>query len=220
MERAAREFGVQSHAVDMADSRVFVRDDARRAMALTDLVSTCASEGIHRSELVLFRAPFTDGIDAETGQGRVHPDYAYGAQAVEVAVDTETGEVTVLKSVGAHDVGQAINPQAVEGQIEGGTSQGHGYALSEELQYREGRLVTPSFSEYLIPTAMDMPRVQSIILESRSGVGPFGAKGIGEPSLTPVAPAIANAVADAIGVRVADLPITPEKVVRALSGLD
>ena len=167
----------------------------------------------------MFRAPFTDGIDAETGQGRVHPDYAYGAQAVEVAVDTDTGEITVLQSVGAHDVGQAINPDAVEGQIEGGTSQGHGYALSEELIYKEGKLVTPSFSEYLIPTAMDMPRVQSIILESRSGVGPFGAKGIGEPALTPVAPAIANAVADAIGVRVMDLPITPEKVVEALASV-
>ena len=83
--------------------------------------------------------------------------------------------------------------------------------------YEEGKLVTPSFSEYLIPTSMDMPRVESIILESRSGVGPFGAKGIGEPALTPVAPAIANAVADAIGVRVPDLPITPEKIVKALA---
>ena len=164
----------------------------------------------------MFRAPFTDPIDPETGQGRVHPDYAYGAHAVEVAVDTETGEVTVLKSIGAHDVGQAINPQAVAGQIEGGTAQGHGYALSEEMLYQEGRLMTPSFSEYLIPTAMDMPRVQSIILESRSGLGPFGAKGIGEPAMTAVAPAIANAVADAIGVRIFELPITPERVVAAL----
>ncbi len=220
LERAAREFDVQMHEVDAANSMVFVREQPLTEMTLTDLVATCASEGIHRSELVMFRAPFTDGIDAETGQGRVHPDYAYGAQAVEVAVDTETGEVTVLKSVGAHDVGQAINPDAVEGQIEGGTSQGHGYALSEELIYEKGKLVTPSFSEYLIPTAMDMPRVQSIILESRSGVGPFGAKGIGEPSLTPVAPAIANAVADAIGVRITDLPITPEKVVEALASVE
>ena len=164
----------------------------------------------------MFRAPFTDGIDPETGQGRVHPDYAYGAQAVEVAVDTDTGEVTVLKSIGAHDVGQCVNPAAVQGQIEGGTQNGQGYALSEEMLYEEGKLVTPSFSEYLIPTAMDMPRVQSIILESRSGVGPFGAKGIGEPSLTPVAPAIANAIADAIGTRVFELPITPERVVAAL----
>jgi len=146
----------------------------------------------------------------------VHPDYVYGAHAVEVSVDTGTGEVRVLKSAGAHDVGRAINPQAVAGQIEGGAAQGQGYALSEEMIYREGKLVTPSFSEYLIPTAMDMPRVDSIILESRSGLGPFGAKGIGEPAMTPVAPAIANAVADAIGVRVFELPITPERVMSVL----
>jgi CO/xanthine dehydrogenase Mo-binding subunit len=185
-------------------------------MTLKDLIAVCASEGIHRSELAIFRAPFTDEIDPETGQGRVHPDYAFGAHAIEVSVDTETGEVTVLKSIGAHDVGQAINPAAVAGQIEGGAAQGQGFALSEDMIYRDGQLMTPSFSEYLIPTAMDMPEVQSIILESRSGLGPFGAKGIGEPALTPVAPAIANAVADAIGARVFELPITPERVVAAI----
>lgn len=131
-------------------------------------------------------------------------------------MDTETGEVTILKSIGAHDVGLAINPQAVEGQIEGGVAQGHGWALSEELIYKEGKLMTPSFSEYLCPTSMDMCRIQSIILESRSGLGPFGAKGIGEPGHVPACPAVANAVADAIGVRVHDLPITPEKIVAAL----
>ena len=171
---------------------------------------------MERSELAMFRAPFTDPIDQETGQGPVFPDFTYGCHAVDVAVDTETGEVTVLKSVGAHDIGQAINPQAVEGQIEGGALMGQGYALSEELIYEEGKLVSPSFSEYLIPTSMDMPEITSVILESRSGLGPFGAKGIGEPSLTPVAPAIANAVADAIGGRVFDLPITPEKIVKAI----
>ena len=214
--RAAKEFGVSSGDIDMADSKVFVIDHPDKSMDLNRLVAICASEGIHRSELAMFRAPFTGPIDPETGQGRVHPDYVYGAHAVEVSVDTETGEVKVLKSVGAHDVGQAINPQAVAGQIEGGAAQGQGYALSEEMIYQEGQLVTPSLSEYLIPTAMDMPRVDSIILESRSGLGPFGAKGIGEPAMTPVAPAIANAVADAIGVRIFELPITPEKVVKAL----
>ncbi|MCK5622065.1 MAG: xanthine dehydrogenase family protein molybdopterin-binding subunit, partial [Alphaproteobacteria bacterium] len=88
--------------------------------------------------------------------------------------------------------------------------------LSEEMLYEEGKLVTPSFSEYLMPTSMDMPRVQCILLESRSGLGPFGAKGVGEPAITAVAPAIANAVADAIGVRVHEMPITPERVVRAI----
>jgi len=213
---AAAKFGVDPARVDMAFSKVFVADDPEQSMAFADLAKISAAEGVHRSELVMFRAPFTDKVDPETGQGQVHPDYGYGAHAIEVAVDTETGEIAVLKSIGAHDVGRAINPAAVEGQIEGGAVQGQGYALSEELIYHDGRLLTPSLSEYLIPTAMDVPRVTSIILESRSGLGPFGAKGIGEAALTPVAPAIANAVADAIGVRISDLPITPEKVIKAL----
>ena len=215
-ERAAKELGVAPDEVDMGFNEVFVTDRPERSMPLVDLVRICGSEGIHRSELAMFRAPFTDSLDPETGQGQAHPDYAYGAHAVEVAVDVETGEVEVLKSVAAHDVGQCINPAAVEGQIQGGAQNGQGYALSEEMLYEEGRLITPSFSEYLMPTAMDMPKVECIILESRSGVGPYGAKGIGEPAMTPVAPAIANAVADAIGVRVFELPITPERIVKAL----
>ena len=219
-ERAAQEFGVTPDEIDMAFNEVFVIDNPEKTMPLVDLVRTCAAEGIHRSELAIFRAPFGDFLDPETGQGQAHPDYAYGAHAVEVSVDVETGEVEVLKSVAAHDVGQCINPAAVEGQIQGGAQNGHGYALSEEMLYEEGRLVTPSFSEYLMPTAMDMPNVECIILESRSGVGPFGAKGIGEPAMTAVAPAIANAVADAIGVRVFEMPITPERVVTALQQRD
>jgi CO/xanthine dehydrogenase Mo-binding subunit len=214
--RAAKALGAAPSLIDLADSRAFVIHNPDRSIGFKELIALCASDGIHRSELALFRAPFTDKIDPETGRGRVHPDYTYGAHAVEVAVDSETGEVTVLKSIGAHDVGQAINPAAVAGQIEGGAAQGQGYALSEELRYEQGRLISPSLSEYLIPTAMDVPEIESIVLESHSGLGPFGAKGIGEPALTPVAPAIANAVADAIGVRVYDLPITPEKIVKAL----
>ena len=213
---AARELDALPNEIDLANGKVFVADDPSKTMSLKDLASRGASEGLERSELAMFRAPFTDPIDQETGQGPVFPDFTYGCHAGDVAVDTETGEVTVLKSVGAHDIGQAINPQAVEGQIEGGALMGQGYALSEELIYEEGKLVSPSFSEYLIPTSMDMPEITSVILESRSGLGPFGAKGIGEPSLTPVAPAIANAVADAIGGRVFDLPITPEKIVKAI----
>ncbi len=214
--RAATKFGVGPDDIDLADSTAFVIDDRERSMPLKDLVAICASEGIRRNELAMFRAPFGDPLDAETGQGQAHPDYTFGAHAVEVTVDTETGEVTIIKSVGAHDVGQAINPDAVEGQIAGGATQGHGYALSEELIYKDGKLITPSLSEYLCPTSMDTPRIQSIIFESRSGLGPFGAKGVGEPAHTPAAPAVANAVADAIGVRVHDLPVTPEKIVRAL----
>jgi len=214
--RAALHFGVVPSEIVLGDNQISVADHPDRFMPFVDVVRMCAAEGIHRSELAIFRAPFTDRLDPETGQGQAHPDYTFGAHAVEVEVDIETGEVTILKSIAAHDVGQAINPVAVEGQIEGGAAQGQGYALCEEMIYREGKLTTPSFAEYLIPTAMDVPNVQCIILESRSGLGPFGAKGIGEPALTPVAPAIANAVSDAIGVRIYDLPITPERIVAAL----
>ena len=220
VERAARAFGVEPGEVDMGFNEVFVADRPEKSMPMVELVRLCGAEGIHRSELAMFRAPFTDVLDPETGQGQAHPDYTYGAHAVEVAVDIDTGEVDVLKSVAAHDVGQCINQAAVEGQIQGGAQNGQGYALSEEMLYDEGRLITPSFSEYLMPTAMDMPKVECIILESRSGVGPYGAKGIGEPAMTPVAPAIANAVADAIGVRVFEMPITPERVVMALKRRD
>ncbi len=215
-KRAAEEFGVDPADVEMGFNKVFDVNRPEASRPLTELVQLCASDGVHRSELAIFRAPFSDTLDPETGQGQAHPDYAYGAHAVEVSVDVETGEIEVLKSVAAHDVGQCINPAAVEGQIQGGAQNGQGFALSEEMLYEEGRLVTPSFSEYLMPTAMDMPRVECIVLESRSGVGPFGAKGIGEPAMTAVAPAIANAVADAIGVRVFEMPITPERVVMAL----
>ncbi len=217
LERAARHFRVAPEALDLAGSEAFVVAEPGRSMSLAELAGLCAADGIARSDLAIFRAPFSDGLDPETGQGRVFPDFTFGAHAVEVAVDTETGEVSLLKSVGCHDVGQAINPAAVAGQIEGAAAMGQGYALTEDMRFEEGRLATPSFSEYLIPTAEDVPAVEAIVLESRSGLGPFGAKGIGEPSLTPVAPAIANAVADAIGSRIRELPLTPERVVNAIA---
>jgi CO/xanthine dehydrogenase Mo-binding subunit len=172
---------------------------------------------MHLSNLALFKAPFTSPIDPETGQGQIWPDFTFGAQGVEVAVDTETGEITLLKSVACHDVGRAVNPAAVEGQIEGGAVQGLGYALMEDVIVENGYIKTPSLSEYLIPTAVDVPKTQVIILESGTGLGPFGAKGIGEPALTPAAPAVANAVANAIGARIFSLPLTPEKVLEALA---
>ncbi len=216
VERAAQHFEVAPEAVDLADREAFVKDDPDRTLPLSDLAKMCAADGMKLQHLALFTAPFTDKLDPDDLQGDLFPDFTFSAHAVEVAVDTETGEITVLKSVGCHDVGRAINSTAVEGQIQGGSAQGIGWALMEEVQVEEGVTQTPSFSEYLIPTAKDLPKTEAIILESGTGVGPFGAKGIGEPSLTPAAPAVANAVADAIGVRVYDLPITPEKVLDAL----
>jgi CO/xanthine dehydrogenase Mo-binding subunit len=240
LDRAQKHFEEELDNLDLADGMVFVKSslpsptslsasppvggirggDPSQSMPLAELVKLCAAEGLPLANLALFKAPFTAGIDPETGQGRVFPDFTFGAVAVEVAVDTETGQIQVLKSVACHDVGRAINPAAVEGQIAGGTNQGMGYALIEEFKLQEGRIVTPSLSEYLLPTAMDYPATQVIILESGTGVGPFGAKGIGEPSLTPAPAAVANAVADAIGVRIHELPLTPERVLAALAPLE
>ena len=137
-KRAAQEFGVEPADVEMGFNKVFDVNRPEESRPLTEFVRLCASEGIHRSELAIFRAPFSDSLDPETGQGQAHPDYAYGAHAVEVSVDVETGEIEVLKSVAAHDVGQCINPAAVEGQIQGGAQNGQGFALSEEMLYEEG----------------------------------------------------------------------------------
>ncbi len=219
LERASKDLEEDPANLDMADSKVFVKSNPEHFMPLTELLAKCASEGIHLSNLAIFRAPFTSPIDPENVQGDIWPDFTFGAMAVEVAVDTETGEVTVLKSVACHDVGRAVNPKAVAGQIEGGAVQGIGYALMEDCMIKEGYIQAQTLSEYLIPTAVDVPKTKVIILESGTGVGPFGAKGVGEPAITPAAPAVANAVSNAIGVRIKSLPITPEKVLEALESL-
>ncbi len=216
IDRASKHLEENPADIDLADGAAFVKHDPAQSLSLQELVARCAAEGLPLSNLALFKAPFTDGINPETGQGDVYPDFTFGTQAVEVAVDTETGEITLLKSVACHDVGRAINPAAVVGQIAGGSHQGLGYALLEDFIVENGVTKTPSLAEYLIPTILDFPTTQVIILESGSGVGPFGAKGIGEPSLTPAAPAVANAVADAIGERIFEVPLTPQRVLAAV----
>ncbi len=209
-------FGIPEDQVDLADARAFVKKDPSRSIEMPALVAKCAAEGLSLAHLSQFNAPFTDGIDPETGKGDIWPDFTFGAQAVEVAIDLETGQIELLKSAACHDVGRAINQAAVIGQIAGGSHQGLGYALMEEFKLNEGLLKTSSFSDYLIPTSVDFPSTEVIVLESGTGVGPFGAKGIGEPALTPAAPAVANAVADALGVRIPELPFTPKKVLEAI----
>jgi xanthine dehydrogenase molybdenum-binding subunit len=135
---------------------------------------------------------------------------------VEVEVDMETGAVRILRHAACHDVGQAINPQSVEGQIQGGGVMGLGYGLMEEIVLDRGVNLSTLFATYLIPTSLDVPDVQPLIIESGEGKGPFGARGIGEPPIAPPAAAIANAVEDAAGVRITELPVTPERVARAL----
>ena len=149
-------------------------------------------------------------------EGRSHIT-SFAVQVAEVAVDPDTGAVTILRFTTAHDVGQIVHPIGHQGQIEGAIMQGIGYAMMEELQVDEGRVTNLSLGEYKLPTMGDIPPLTTVLVESPHGVGPYHIKGIGESPLTPVAPAIANAVADAIGVRIRGLPLTAEKVHQALA---
>src|SRR5207249_6092633 len=130
--------------------------------------------------------------------------------------DLETGATRVLRYVASHDVGRAINPQSVEGQIRGAVAMGVGQALMEEVVVRDGVNLTGGFFQYLIPGAADLPHIETIVLESGEGMGPFGARGIGEPPIGPCAAAVANAIADATGARLTRLPLTAERVAAAL----
>ena len=165
-----------------------------------------------------FMPTYVTPLDPETGQGpRAVVHFTTGAQAAEVEVDTETGQVEVLKIAAAFDVGKAINPEMVRSQIEGGVVQGMSTALLEQLVLDEGYPRNPNFTDYRIATAADAPsEIETIIVEVPQDDGPFGARGIGEHPMVPTAPAIANAVFDATGVRIDELPITAEKVWRAL----
>ena len=154
--------------------------------------------------------------DPESQYGNVSSAYTFGAQVAEVEVDPKTGKVTILNFTAAHDVGKAINPMAVEGQLEGALVQGAGYGLMEDMVGVDGRTYNPNFLNYRLPTMLDIAPMKIMMVESNDPVGPYGAKGVAEPALVATAPALANAVYHAIGVRITSLPVTPQKILAAL----
>ena len=158
----------------------------------------------------------TSKIHEKDGQGNPYWPYTFGVQRATVIVDTETGKVDILEIVAVNDAGKIINPTLAEGQVEGGSLMGMGYALMEEINLNKGKIKNTNFSNYIIPTSMDMPNIKSYFVEENESTGPFGAKGLGEPAMLPTAPAILNAIYDAIGVRFYELPVTCEKVLAAL----
>jgi CO/xanthine dehydrogenase Mo-binding subunit len=164
-----------------------------------------------------YLAPRTTPMDKETGYAMPNFQYAYVAQAAEVEVDTETGHVRVLRITSADDVGKAINPDLIVGQIEGAVVQAHGYAVLEDYKTKDGKVLTDELSTYLIPTIWDIPeKVDSVLVEVPDPNGPWGARGVGELPYLPVAPVIAAAIHDATGVWIDEFPFTPERVLRAL----
>ena len=173
-----------------------------------------------RDGVLVFEESFVeDDVEKPSpeGFGNSSATYSFAAHAAEIFVDRRTGKLRIFDYVAAHDVGTAINPTFVEGQIVGGAVMGIGSALGEEMIHEQGRLVTASFINYAMPRSADLPRVRSIVIEGGDPKAPYGAKGVGELCITPPAPAIANALYDAVGIRISDLPLTPDKILTALA---
>jgi CO/xanthine dehydrogenase Mo-binding subunit len=210
--QAATMLGVGAEAIELADGRAWARGAPERALDLGAVVKAASGAGRAVQALAEYQAPAAPTIDPLTGQGKPFNDYTFGAQAAEVEIDAETGVSRVSRLVSCYDVGQAINRQSAEGQLEGGAVMGLGYALTEEVVVEDGLVKNPHLLDYKIPTTLDAPVVETIMLESGQGLGPFGAKGLGEPSMTPTIAVVANAVSRALGTRVTTLPLTAERV--------
>lgn len=206
---AAGKLKVEPAELESRNGKIYIKSRPQESMAFSEAVmmAQAANKG---------KPVEATGSYHPEGKGIVSPAYSFVAVTAEVEVDRETGRVKVNKLTAAHDCGQPINPMAVEGQVEGSLHMGLGYALTEQILWDKGEMLNPSFRDYRIPTALDMPEVKIIEVETYEPEGPFGAKEAGEGCVPPVAPAIASAIYDAVGVRIRDLPITPEKVLRAL----
>lgn len=212
---AAEKWSCDPATITLKNEMVW-RDGVQTEMSYHDLIALCATQRVSLTATGWHHPPHLS-FDWSCCCGDAYAVYAFATNIAEVAVDCDTGEVTVLRITAAHDVGKAVNPRLVQGQIEGGTVQGIGYALYEDVVTQNGVIQNPHFSTYIIPTAADIPEITSLIIEEPYPDGPYGAKGFGEQPLMGVAPAIANAVAHATGKNFTALPLTPERVWNAMN---
>ena len=216
-EVAAPLLRVKADQLEVSDRKVQVKDFPQRCLSIAEVANHAQFvEGRPPIGSASFNPPTVE-MDPETGQGKPFSTYVYATQIAEVEVDDETGEVDVIRIAAAHDCGTAINPMLVEGQVQGGISMGIGFALQEEMLFDENGLqVNPNLTNYIMPTSLDMPEIEVDIVENFDPTGPFGAKGVGEPTSVPTAAAILNAIHDAVGVRIHSLPATAAKILGAI----
>ena len=191
-------------------------EGADRIIPISRVVDMCFAASHPIQTLATFLGPKGRELHRHLKSDRIFPDFTFGTHLADVEVDLDTGAVQILKYLACHDVGRCINPQSVQGQITGAVAQGIGFAMMERVAFDDGINNSSGFFSYQIPNSMDVPRIQSIALESGSGMGPFGARGIGEPPIGPCAPAIASAIEDAIGTRPTELPMGPERVLACI----
>jgi CO/xanthine dehydrogenase Mo-binding subunit len=219
LEMASDMLLVPLERLESRDRKIYDRENPNKTIPFKEAAARCMATG-KRLIGQGWWAPPPATLDPETGQGNPYFVYTYSTHMVEVIVDVETGEVDVTDFVAAFDVGKAINPKALEGQIEGGVAMGLGYALMEEVALKEGHIQNLHLGDYLIPTSLDVPDIKPIVLEVENKYGPYGAKGIGEMPNIPATPAILNAIANACGGRVRSLPADPERVFWAIKEAD
>jgi 4-hydroxybenzoyl-CoA reductase alpha subunit len=218
LERAAEMLEANIDDLEMKAKTVFVKGSPDKSLAYAEI----GAASFYKNKKPLVAHGYYNGpevppeFNPATYEGYPAPALVFGTHLAEVEVDPATGKVEVLNFVAAHDLGRAINPLLVEGQIEGGAAQGIGWALTENLQFENGEIVNPNFHDYKMLTIKDVPKISSLLVETIDPNGPFGAKGIGECAMVPTAPAIVNAIYDAVGVRIKDLPATTEKVFQGL----
>lgn len=223
LEMGAKELNAPLEKLVLANRMLLHREDPEKKIEIAKLLRKAHFS--HNGQM-LMAEHFYDPANENMGKdfrGNMSMTYTFGCHGVRVQVDEETGKIRILDYVAAHDVGRAINPLLLEGQVYGGVMMGVGYALSEQVILEKGECMNPNFRDYKILTAKDTFPIQAPVLETHDPDGPYGAKGIGEPGCVPTAPAIANAIYDAVGVRIKDLPITPERVLAAIrekKGLD
>jgi carbon-monoxide dehydrogenase large subunit len=219
-EVAAEKLEANPADLDMARGRVFIRGTSERGMTIREMFSATSYQGVRRGYMMgrgTFMPDDEESLEWETGHSEKPTIFwMYGAQGAEVEVDRETGEVKVLKLVAAQDVGKAINPAICHAQLQGSLSFGIGASFLEEMVLEEGKVLNASFMDYLLPTALDLPDMETILVEVPHPEGPYGAKGFSDAAVCAVEAAIGNAIYQTAGVRVVDGPITPEKVWRAL----
>jgi xanthine dehydrogenase molybdenum-binding subunit len=223
LELGAKQLEAPMEKLVLRDRHLIHQDDPEKKLEIGKLLRK--SHFSHGGQMLMAEY-FYDPANENMGKdfrGNMSMTYTFGTHGVRVKVDEETGKIKILQYVAAHDVGKAINPLLLEGQVYGGVMMGVGYTLTEQVISEKGQNMNPNFRDYKILTAKDVVPIKAPVLETYDEDGPFGAKGIGEPGCVPTAPAIANAIYDAIGVRLKDLPITPERVLAAIrekEGLD
>jgi CO/xanthine dehydrogenase Mo-binding subunit len=213
------ELGCSSDEVEVGKAGWYCREREKEALSFDELITKAYRERGMSLSAQGWHNPGPEPLSHETGQGNAYPSYIYGVAMPEVRVDLVTGKIKVEKVTLAYEIGRAINPKIVEGQIYGGFLQGLGFGLMEEIEEKDGRVLSLNYDDYMVPTIKDMPDFDLKLFETDQNVGPFGAKGVGEIGVELAAVGVSNALYAATGKRIRELPLNLERVLlgRALA---